>query len=380
MKGQARYELRPSGETIDRTTGARVVLKELTLGRMSDWKELELFEREVAVLRQLRHPSIPAFVDEFRSEEGAAPRYFLVHADPGGSSLRTAPPRDEPALVAVARGALEVLAYLQSFTPPVLHRNITPDALLVRGAAPVALVDFGAVQVELRGTTGGSTMVGTSGYMAPEQLLGRAGPASDVYALGASLVFVLTGCEPADLPLDRMRLQWRSRAHFGSPRLLDWVERAVAPDPRDRFADAADALRALGDDGPLGAAILASRPAGSNVELERTSLRLELNIPAPRSILRFGGLGAGLGHLVLDVDRGYRVLSPDHFRHAGPFADVVGTQTGFRGIRGSLWLTTRTAMHEIGRGLTEPEQAWLRDEIAAFLREAGMRRQSSSSS
>src|SRR2546430_1917604 len=88
-------------------------------------------------------------------------------------------------------------------TPPLIHRDINPKNMLRGRAGRVFLVDFGAIQDRLRAASaGGSTTVGTLGYMPLEQLRGDPRPASDLYALGVSLLVCATGSAPTDLPVD----------------------------------------------------------------------------------------------------------------------------------------------------------------------------------
>jgi serine/threonine protein kinase len=241
---------------IDRDTGDEVAIKVLSLGGAREWKPFELFEREVEVLAGLRHPGIPRYRDSFASE--ASGDYFLVMDLVEGRTLAAelAKPDpfdratsstgfDEARLRHVAAGILDILAYLHSRTPPIIHRDIKPANVIVDGSDRVHLVDFGGVRVAAR-PDGGSTMIGTLGYMAPEQLHGDASPAVDLYALGATLVALATGRPPDELPhvgltldLDPLELPASLRPLLG--RLLE-------PDPRARLRTVAEA-RALLDGG-----------------------------------------------------------------------------------------------------------------------------------
>jgi serine/threonine protein kinase len=135
------------------------------------------------------------------------------------------------------------LAYLHTQEPPLVHQDIKPSNLIWGDDGQIHLIDFGAAQV--MGREGHTlTVAGTFGYMAPEQLIGRATPASDLYSLGATLVQLLTGQSPRELT--------------GSPGSLDlpqhgsltgwlryWLERMLAPDLKYRFASALQALAAF---------------------------------------------------------------------------------------------------------------------------------------
>jgi len=237
---------------VDEHTGREVAVKQLSLERVKDWKALELFEREGRVLQELRHPAIPAYVDSF-AEEGdggqAAPRFYLVQEYVQGETLEAALERgrrfSEAEVRALLRELLGVLGYLHGLNPPVIHRDLKPSNLILRPDGGLAVIDFGAIQAaSVETVSGGSTFVGTSGYMAPEQFLGKAEPATDLYALGATLVHLLARKHPADLPLVRMRLQFREYVKV-SPAFAGYLERLLDPMVEERFPCAAAALEAL---------------------------------------------------------------------------------------------------------------------------------------
>jgi ankyrin repeat protein len=107
------------------------------------------------------------------------------------------------------------------------------------------LVDFGSVQNVYHDTLlKRHTVAGTYGYMAPEQFRGAAVIASDLYGLGATILYVLTHRSPADLPQARLKLVFRDRVNI-SDRFADWLEKILEPEPVDRFASADIALNAL---------------------------------------------------------------------------------------------------------------------------------------
>ncbi len=88
---------------------------------------------------------------------------------------------------------INILAYLHTLQPPVIHRDINPKNLLLSQTNEVYLVDFGAVQEKIRTTfLGGSTIVRLYGYVPFEQFSGQAVPASDYYAAGATLLYMLS--------------------------------------------------------------------------------------------------------------------------------------------------------------------------------------------
>lgn len=182
----------------ERGVGETVVLKEFILPVYVDInvrrKSLEKFEHEARILQQMDHPQIVKLIDFFIEDH----RGYLVLEHIDGASLRE---------VVIAEGALSegrvtdlalqmctMLEYLHSLTPPVVHRDFTPDNLILRKDGTLKLVDFNVAQQTESTQTG--TVVGKHAYLPPEQFRGQPEPRSDIYAMGATLFYLLTGQDP----------------------------------------------------------------------------------------------------------------------------------------------------------------------------------------
>jgi serine/threonine protein kinase len=233
----------------DLKSGQQVALKALSVRQMGDWKVLELFEREARILEQLNHPAIPRYLDYFQVDTLEDRAFYIAQELAEGKSLadlveigwRT----NEDGVRRIATQILEILVYLHSLKPPVVHRDIKPQNLIWGKDGKIFLVDFGAVQDTYRTTLAkGSTIVGTYGYMAPEQFRGQAVAATDLYGLGATVLFLLTHRSPSDLPQERLKISFRSRIQV-SEGFADWLEKMLEPDVEDRFTSAKEALAAL---------------------------------------------------------------------------------------------------------------------------------------
>ncbi len=189
---------------VDTAAGDReVAVKQLRTDGDSGWKAFEMFEREAAALRSLRHHGIPEIFDHLRETADGALIAYLVMEYIDGDSLEQR--IDDGAslgpaeLLRVALGLLDILEYLHTRVPPVLHRDIKPANVLLRRDGAPALVDVGAVRTLFRAAEeGGSTVVGTFGYMPFEQTMGQASPASDLYAVGATLLHLITRRPPSE--------------------------------------------------------------------------------------------------------------------------------------------------------------------------------------
>ncbi|QDG50126.1 serine/threonine protein kinase [Persicimonas caeni] len=230
---------------VDHRTGEQVVVKEFDLDLAHDWKAVELFEREARLLERLDHDAIPRHIDAFQQAGDNATRYFLVREYIAGDSFLELIERGhhmrQSEAVALCRSVLNVLDYIHSLDPPVIHRDVKPSNLIRRPDGRVALIDFGIAGEHVQATVGGSTLVGSPGYVAPEQLSGRATPASDLYSLGATLVHLLAHRHPADLPVERLRLQFRDVVPV-TGEFVDFLGELLEPNPTERLQTAREAM------------------------------------------------------------------------------------------------------------------------------------------
>ncbi len=182
--------------------GGAFVLKRLGIANLEHWKQFDLFEREVAALKSIEHPFVPRWVDSYL-DEGAGV-FVSVQTRVEGTTLRELL-RSRGGLTAVEvenflRQALGILVHLHERAPQIIHRDINPSNVMI-ASGQVYLIDFGAVKVGDAESTS-MTTVGTFGYMAPEQILGRSSVQSDLYGLGMTMLAMATGLEPASMPQD----------------------------------------------------------------------------------------------------------------------------------------------------------------------------------
>jgi serine/threonine protein kinase len=274
----------------DLQTQALVVIKRLSFGEDFVWEDLKLFEREAATLKNLSHASIPRYLDYFDLDLPSGKGFALVQTYIPAKSLdehvKAGRTFSEAEMVELATALLEILRYLHERAPSVIHRDIKPSNILLgdrtgNSIGSVYLVDFGSVQAAPAGGT--ITVVGTYGYMPPEQFGDRAVPASDLYSLGATLIYLATGQHPADLPQIEQRLEFETLASL-SPGVAKWLRRMIHPSLSQRFTSAQQALNALqGRDTNLG--VVVYQPAHSRVMLTKTADTLEIVFPPATSPL-----------------------------------------------------------------------------------------------
>lgn len=236
----------------DRETGQLAIVKLLTFSSDFAWEDLKLFEREAETLKTLEHPAIPSYIDYFELESKSK-GYALVQTYVEGKSLeeymQSGRIFTEKELKNIAKQLLEILIYLHAQYPPVIHRDIKPSNIILTEAAKnqvgkIYLVDFGSVQTLASKAGKTVTVVGTYGYMPPEQFGGYATPASDLYSLGATLIALATGIHPADLPQQGMRMAFAPLVNF-TPAFTDWLEWLTETNTEKRLQTAAIALDTL---------------------------------------------------------------------------------------------------------------------------------------
>ncbi|UBF25720.1 serine/threonine protein kinase [Kovacikia minuta CCNUW1] len=227
-------------------------------------KSKTLFQREASTLYQIQHPQIPRFWASFEDEQ----RLFLVQDFVNGETYRKllndrkqeGQAFSEPEVLYFLNHLLPVLAYIHE--RDIVHRDITPENIILRTpdttqfgtttldsetGLPV-LIDFGAVKEAtshwpLMST---ATRVGKVGYAPPEQLqTGKVYPNSDLYALAATSLTLLTGKEPQSL-LDSQTLTWRWQPYATiSDDLGRILQKMLSIYPGDRFQSASEVLAAL---------------------------------------------------------------------------------------------------------------------------------------
>jgi serine/threonine protein kinase len=232
----------------DLDNGSPVAVKELNFRELDTWKAYELFRREGRVLRSLDHPSIPTYLDTFRVEQtGGADSLLLIREYVEGQNLQESIDRgeriDESEARALARQLLEIADYIHSLNPPVIHRDIKPSNIIDTGDEYI-LIDFGSVQSILPDKSGGSTIVGTTGFMPHEQLMGRSEPATDLYSIGATLVYLLSHVHPSEFEMERMKLQFHDRVTV-SDNFRMFLDKLLEPQVEDRPQTARQALQLL---------------------------------------------------------------------------------------------------------------------------------------
>ena len=216
----------------------------------------ERFQREAAILEELGQDSeqIPQLYAYFSEND----RFYLVQEWIEGLTLDRFWEQEgnlhQDEVREILIRLLPVLDYVHSRR--IIHRDIKPENIILRqGDNLPFLIDFGAVkeaiatEINEDSSSSYSASIGTPGYMASEQAAGRPIYSSDLYSLGLTAIFLLTGKSPHELETDPRNgeIIWRELRSNIDPEFKDIIDRSIRFHPRDRFTSAAQMLQALTD-------------------------------------------------------------------------------------------------------------------------------------
>jgi serine/threonine-protein kinase len=222
-----------------------LVLKQMNADMAKIAKAQELFEREAVTLKSLSHPGIPKYYDFFLEKGKKYLAMELIHGQDLEKLVYIKGPVTPRQAIDWMIQTCDILSYLHSKQPPLIHRDIKPANLMMRNANnSIAVLDFGAVK-EI-GTAPG-TRIGAEGYCAPEQERGQPLTQSDLYAIGPTLIFLLSGENPFKFYRQR---GGSYRFDVGviptiSSGLKEVIDRVTQPLPKDRYQTAGELSNAL---------------------------------------------------------------------------------------------------------------------------------------
>lgn len=203
-------------------------------------KAVEQFAREAKLLSRLDHPQIARVYDHFVEDNRSYLRIEYIDGPNLRKHVGESKAQLESTVQKWVEELAEILAYLHELTPPVVHRDLSPDNVVIRPGGRLVLIDFGAANEFIGQATG--TLVGKHAYMAPEQIRGNAEPISDLYSLGACAFFCMTGRDPEPI-------RTCSPNAVASGTTSEWfdafVKRATALDQESRFQTARQCLEYL---------------------------------------------------------------------------------------------------------------------------------------
>ena len=227
-----------------RRNGQPFILKTLNPKWMNDPRALALFERQVSVLKPLNHPGVPRSREFFRIRGQPFLAMEAVAGQPISQQVQQRGKVELKQAVAWMLEVCEILEYLHGQPLPVLHQDICPDNLIRRdhhtSSYELALVEFGLIR-------GLESDRGAEGFIAPEQKQGQATYLSDLYSVGTTLAYLISGRQPS-----LFYKQWREDDRFSPelipgllPEVINVLGTLTAPNPRDRYQSAREVASAL---------------------------------------------------------------------------------------------------------------------------------------
>ena len=222
-----------------------LVLKEMNADMARIAKARELFEREARILKSLEHPGIPQYYDFFVENNRKYIVMELIHGHNLEQFVNQRGATDPERTINWAIQVCDILAYLHNLEPPLIHRDIKPANLMLRNLdSRLMLLDFGAVK-ELG--TALETRIGVEGYSAPEQYRGKPCPQSDIYGVGTTIIFLLTGKAPMQYyryQSNKFEFDIDSIPNLPTD-LAQVLDIACQPEPRNRYQTAKELANAL---------------------------------------------------------------------------------------------------------------------------------------
>ncbi|MBO5752637.1 MAG: serine/threonine protein kinase [Proteobacteria bacterium] len=229
---------------IRKTDGEKVAIKHLNIHSVTTWKQYELFRREAEILASMDCKGVVPFYEYIEDLDTKPPHVCIIQKYIEGQTLaemlNSKHRFNAETIYDIIAQVLKILQNLHTHTPPVIHRDIKPSNLILtsadNGSYQVTLIDFGAVanpQVQ----TGGSTVAGTFGYMPPEQLMGQVVPGSDIYALGALAVQMLSGVSPADIEISGFKLMIEPYLEHVPNHIVQALTQMLEPVLKNRLCD-----------------------------------------------------------------------------------------------------------------------------------------------
>jgi serine/threonine protein kinase len=223
----------------------KIVVKCLQIHRLKDWKSIDLFKREADVLKNMHHRFIPAYIDFFEYGDKERLSFILVQEFIAGTNLlekvNSGWHATEDEISSIAIKILQIVSYIHGLRPSVIHRDINPKNIIMNEPGDIFLVDFGSVQDAVKSEQDHySTFVGTPGYIPIEQFQAKATVKSDLFAIAATIVFLLTHKPVTDFQGEGLKPDTNMFTSSQALRVI--LDNYLEPDQRNRTISIPDAI------------------------------------------------------------------------------------------------------------------------------------------
>jgi serine/threonine protein kinase len=267
---------------FDRQTETLVILKEFRFGQDSQWSGYKLLEREATTLKNIDHKAIPKYCNYLEVADGVILIQSFIDAPTLETLIQEGKRFSEGELIDLAEQILSILTYLHGLSPPVIHRDLKPSNILLSDRSGdsigrISIVDFGAVQMLQTPENDTIVITGTFGYIAPEAFTDQTiTAASDLFSLGRTLVYLISGVPPGDLESVRQKVVF-DRSHL-TTKFSRWLDRMLEPSLDRRFSSAKLAHAALISDSNE-ENFSGDQSVNNLIQLSSNSNRLQLRFP-----------------------------------------------------------------------------------------------------
>lgn len=205
---------------------------------LSEWKDKIDFLAEPNILKNLNHPGIPRIIDIFYENDNL----YMVEDYIDGKNLMDLVEKKGPIasekIKAIALQLCNILEYLHSFTPPIIYRDLKPSNIMIKEDGKVVLVDFGIARTYKENKDKDTLLLGSKGYMAPEQLYNvQSNIQTDIYSLGATLYYLASG---KTLKSSEDVKTLFEKGEIQDVKLIKLIDKSTAAIPENRFKSMAE--------------------------------------------------------------------------------------------------------------------------------------------
>ena len=211
----------------------------------SSWSGYKAYQREINLLQNLSHEGIPNYLDSLETDDGFCLIQEYIDAIPLANLENITLGKIQIITIRI----LEILVYLQEREDTIYHRDLKPENILVDSELKPYLIDFGLAKISDRESAASSIIQGTPGFMAPEQVINPS-KASDLYSLGVTIICLLTNKKSSEIlelttAENPYQINFKPLLKELDREFVNWLNKMVHPQVKQRFPDAATALKNL---------------------------------------------------------------------------------------------------------------------------------------
>ncbi len=200
---------------------------------------------EANLMKKLDHPTLPRIVDIIDDNQMVYIIMDYIEGESLDKVLNNYGAQPQEAVIEWAKQLSDVLDYLHTRNPPVIYRDMKPANIMLKPDGSIRLIDFGIAREYKEGKDGDTETVGTRGYAAPEQCIGKGqtDARTDIYSLGVTLYHLVTGKSPNEPPFEPYPIRhWNPSLSSG----LEWlIQKCMQLEPDERYQSCAEVTYVL---------------------------------------------------------------------------------------------------------------------------------------